>query len=201
MARKYGIITVGILAVTVLLAIITHFSLTQRDADIYTKRFYFMGIFDTENIPTEALLDEEVEESTSIFVVRPTEEIEDNGYIVLQKVKITQVLKGEAQVSDEIWVSNMSGIYKDENWGMTNLMYPEYEYLVCVEKLGEEYHQKLWIGPVCLDNSTDCEPLDEAKEYCYAELKGYKYFADSEEALELLYERERYVLEKVGLVQ
>lgn len=201
MARKYGIITVGILAVTVLLAIITHFSLTQRDADIYTKRFYFMGIFDTENIPTEAELDEELEESTAIFVVCPTEEIEDNGYIALQKVKITQVLKGEAQVSDEIWVSNMSGIYKDENWGMTNLMYPEYEYLVCVEKLGEEYHQKLCIGPVRLDNSTDCEPLDGTKEYCYAELKGYKYFADSEEALELLYERERYVLEKVGLVQ
>ena len=201
MARKYGIITVGIFAVTILLAIITHFSLTQRDANIYTKRFKFLGVFDTKNVPTEEELELEIDESTSIFVVRPTEEIEDNGYIVLQKVEITQVLKGEVQVSEQIWVSNMSGIYKGENWGMTNLMYPEYEYLVCAEKLGEEYHQKLWIGPIRLDNSTDGESLDGTKEYCYAELKEYKYFADSEETLELLYQRERYVLEKVGLVQ
>lgn len=199
MARKYGIITACILAATILLAIITHFSLTQRDADIYTKRFHFIGVFSVGLVPTEEELDEELEESTSILVVRPTEEIEDNGYIVLQKVEITKVLKGEEKVSEQIWVSNMSGIYKDENWGAYNLMYPEYEYLVCVEKLGKEYHEKLWIGPIRLDNSTDCKPLDETKEYCYAELKEYKYFAESEEVLELLYECERYVLEKVGL--
>lgn len=198
MARKGGIITVISICLVVIIAIATSLSLTQKDADIYTKKFYFLGVFDSLQIkvPTKEELDDEMEASDFIAIVRPTDEIEVYAYSVLQKVEIMRVFKGNEINTNYMWISTTNGIYGNQNWGISNLMYSNYEYLVFLNELDGQYYNDFFMGAIRLEAQQTWNLIDLNKEYTYDELKENKYFATDRKALEMLYQQEKYLLEK-----
>lgn len=198
MARKYGIISAVVLCAVFVLAVATNLSLTQKGADIYTKKFHFLGVFNSELVPTEEELDAAIEDADLILIVRPMDEIETYAYSVLQKVKITKVVKGSEEVSNEIWISSTNGVYNGDNWGVANLMYSDYEYMVFLDEMDGQYFDEFYLGSIRLDDKQTWNLIDVSKEYTYAELKAEKYFAEDVETLETLYAREKYVIEKIN---
>ena len=198
MARKYGLITMILLGVVFLLAIITNLSLRQNGADIYTKKFHFLGVFNLQTILDEEMIDKAIEESDVILIVSPSDKIDTYAYCVLQEVEITEVIKGCELIGERIWISSTNGIYMDDNWGISNLMYPNYKYLVLLSELDGNYYNNYYMGAIRLDDKKKWDVIDVSKEYTYGELKDVKYFAEDIETIEKLYEREEYLIKKLG---
>ena len=199
MARKCRIIVIIILGIAIVMAIVTRFSLTQRDADIYTRKGKFYGVFEVDDVPSENEINEEIEESDVIAIVRPTEEIEVYAYNVMQKVEIVEILKGDKSITEERWISCNNGLYEGYNWGMDNLMYPDYEYLVVLQEYEGNLFNEFFMGAIRLDSEKTWNVIDVEKEYSYEELRNEKYFAVDKETLELLYEREAYLLKLLNI--
>ncbi len=199
MARKYGLITMFILGVVFSLAIITNLSLTQKGTDIYTKRFHFLGVFNLQMIPDEETINKAIEKADTILIVCPADTIDMHAYCVLQEVEIIEVIKGNELIGEKIWISTTNGIYMDNNWGISNLMYSDYKYLVLLNKLDGSYYNDFYMGAIRLDDKKTWELIDISKEYTYIELKEMKYFAEDVETLEKLYEREQYLIQKLKL--
>ena len=201
MARKCGIASVIIVGIAFITAVMTRLSLTQKNADIYTREFHFLGVFDSQNVPvpSEEEIDDEINASEIIAVVRPTSEMQVYAYSILQKVEIVEIRKGNETILDEIWISYTNGIYKGNSWALSNLMYSDYEYLVFLNELDGRYYNEFFMGPIRLDAEKTWDVIDLEKEYTYEELKTEKYFATDKATLEMLYEREQYILELLDM--
>lgn len=198
MARRGLRITMIAGILCIVLAFLTKLSLTQKDADIYSRSFHFLGVFDSnyKEILTDEEFSREIAAASAILVVQPLDDIKANAYAVEQKVKICEVLRGDEAPLSEIWIEEDNGIYNGDNWGMSNLMYPEHKYLVILDEMNGMYFNQFYMGAIAIDMEKTWNTIDLDQEYSYRELKNEKYFAADRETLELLYEREAYILKQ-----
>ena len=171
----------------------------QSIEDIQEVPFQFLGVFDAEWMEREAEFYEEAEEADLILVVRPTGRIQRHSYNVRQETEVIRVLDAQQEVSDKIWIETYNGFYvfpeisKDtlRNWGLTNILYPEWEYLVFLNHYSGApgfYYNEHGMGGLRLTDQVDDMILDDKKTYTYGELAECEFFADSAETLERLYE-------------
>lgn len=200
MARKFKLIILLVIAIGCIMAVGVRGSLKQKDVTLYTKEFSFLAVYDSETVkvPSERQIDEEMEMADMIAIVRPTDMVQSYAYIVLQKVEIVKLIKGNELDSNEIWISTMNGIYNGNNWGITNIMYPDYEYYIFLRNKDGKYYNDFSMGAICLEPLNETVFIDTGRKYKYEDLKHVKYFAENEDTLMLLFERENYILKKVN---
>lgn len=166
--------------------------------DIQEVPFQFLVVFDAEWMEREAEFYEEAEKAELILEVRPTGQIQRHSFNIRQEVEVVRVLEAQQEVPDKIWIESYNGFYvfsevsRDtlKNWGMTNILYPEWEYLVFLDQYSWApgfYYNGHGMGGLRLTDQVDDMTLDDTKTYTYGELAGCEFFADSAETLEWLY--------------
>lgn len=182
----------------------------QSIEDMQNIPFRFLRVLDAEWMKDDKVFYEEAEEAELILVVRPTGQIQRHSFNIRQEVEVIRVIDAQQEVSGKIWIETYNGFYifpqisKDTlmNWSQTNLLYPEWEYLVFLRKYSWApgfYYNRHDMGGLRLTDQVDDMILPDKKTYTYGEFADQKiytygelaeceFFADSAETLERLYE-------------
>lgn len=203
--RRIGISFLLVCALTVV-AVLTKLSLYDSGAtavrtveDIEQIPFVFLGVYDDNWKTAGERIYYEASIADAVLLVRPTERAELHGYAVLQEVEIVQNIRSQAELPDKIWIETDNGFfYSPEshgntliNWGIDNIMFPDWEYLVFLNEYDcgrDIYFNEFVLGTIRLSEDADYKVIDINRTYTYGELKSYEFFADSVEMLDILYE-------------
>lgn len=208
---------IGALAV---FAVMTKLSLRDSGAasvrtveDMKQIPFIFYGVYDEGSrlIYDEAgslmweKICKEAADADIVLVVRPTERARLYGYAVLQETEILHTIKSDEMLPDKIWIERNNGFtYQPQleedtlrNWGMDNLMYPQWEYLVFLNKYDyapDSYFNDFLLGAIRLSEEKNYECIDINNTYTYGQLIEQEFFAESVETLDSLYELKELLL-------
>ena len=187
------------------------FSLSYREVigqncedELLKTDFMFFGVFREDNIPDTDKIKQSLEKSNCILEVIPTGKMWLSDTCIVQEVLVKNCIKGEDISQERINVISYNGFwYKKEtdvlyNWGRTNIMAEDASYIVVLDRVdngyGTYYYNNFPIGAVNCDDRKCTEYIDVAKSYNYEELKTNEFFADSQAALDKLYEIKKMVL-------
>lgn len=163
---------------------------------------------------------ESLETQCDIYVVEPLNCLKQNNFTMLQSVQVTQVIRGEAVVGEEINIVTSGGIYDSKYKyhehdndrpifsGLINLLYPQNVYLVFLEPLGTNQYADVksyyYAFPIlsAFNVSSDESVVNggDIADMHYNDFGSSEFLCDSQYTLECLLEFKREVLRKYGLL-
>ncbi|MBO5335560.1 MAG: hypothetical protein J6A94_00310 [Lachnospiraceae bacterium] len=159
---------------------------------------------------------EGLSEDADIYIVKPLNHLRQYNFTLTQDVEVVEVLQGDALEKETVRIVSNGGIYDQKYgvyeydnsapiyFGLTNLLFPENEYLVFLEPLKTNaYYEVKHYNPadalffafnLTCDEST---PISGGvNEIAYNDFGRSEFLCDSEETLEHLQSFKKEVIEK-----
>ena len=180
---KRNVTLLFLIAVIILLAVIFRIKTTGMYYSLENCPFTFYGIFGEEYFRDENEIIEEISDSECIVKVKGSGELKYNGYVSIAGAVIEKVYKGNLSENDIIYVATENGVYNGKNWGMSNLINADYEYLLILNDVGfpnDIYLNDFYYGAIPLFETEDPVYIEVDRQYTYAELVGLDFFATDE---------------------
>lgn len=163
---------------------------------------------------------ESLEAQCDIYVVEPINSLKQNNFTMIQSVRVTEVIRGDAVEGEDINIVTSGGIYDSkykyheyENnrpifYGLMNLLYPQNVYLVFLDPLGTNQYADVksyyYTFPIlsAFNVSSDESVVNggNIEDMHYNDFGSSEFLCDSQYTLACLLEFKREVLRKYGLL-
>ncbi len=156
-------------------------------------------------------------EQTEIYIVRPTNHLIQYNSTMIQELEIIDIVKGKNAKNEIIRVVEWGGIYDQKHnpvdtfensnplfWGMRNLLFSEYQYLIFIEPLAlnkytemKQYRFENSLFGSFNITSDYSLPIDKpANQIAYNDFGDSEFLCDTQETLDQILELKHSVLER-----
>ncbi len=155
-----------------------------------------------------------------IYVVEPLNYLQQNNFTMIQSVRVSEVIRGDAVVGEEINIVTSGGVYDSKYqyheydndrpifYGLMNLLYPQNDYLVFLAPLGTNQYAEeksyYYTFPILsafnLSSDESVVNGENIENIHYNDFGSSEFLCDSQYTLECLLEYKREVLKKYGLL-